>query len=359
MWQKILVRNKIKISLSLGLMMILFNGAATALETGPRSPEEAEYLWDEGTSAFSASEWEKASQNFQRYISRYPGKPHFLKSHSLLGQSLLNRGEFAAAAKPLRYYADAVKENGEKVLARAYLSQAYLGLRKFHEAFLSAQEAEKIFRKDTTLASQRELLVRTLIAKTQSLIGLGDDLHEKLAVIASDGALQVARETSATDLQAQAWVNSLRLKTWQCGKLPNEKRLPEEQVKDQMDRRGTCLLESLKILQNVYQTQDSAGMLDANAIEKKQWELYFAAAEHPPNPTPLKPKDRNPTQLKRYFSELSSFLKLAAQKDAAQATELVKNWSLSGKAASSRDSFIEYLSKLLPPNSTESGISKP
>ncbi len=321
-------------------------------ETGPKSPEEAEVLWESGNRAFTESSWEEAITNLQRYISRYPGKPHFLKSHLLLGQALLARQDFSAAAKPLRYFADATKDSGERVLGRALLAQAYLGQKKFHEAFLATQEAEKIYRKDESLQSQRDLLVRTLIAKTQALIGIGDDLHEKLAIIANDGALQVAQNSSASDLVAQAWVNSLRLKTWQCSKFPSAKKLSEEQVKDQMDRRGTCLLEAMKIQYNLFQTQDITGTQQGNALIVKAWQEYLAAADAPPPPLPLKPKDRTATQIKRYYAELSSFLRIAAHQDLRDALAIIAGWTLPAKMHSARDVLKDEIGKLLPPGQT-------
>jgi hypothetical protein len=122
----------------------------------------------------------------------------------------------------------------------------------------------------------------------------------------------------------------LKLKTLECGRLPSSDILTEEQIRDQLDRRGTCLLESIEWLRKTLETGDTSSSHLAASHFQNAFESYAHLCAHPPI-TKRKGKSasavqRSSKERKRFEEELADILLQEAHKKSILALDLMKGW---------------------------------
>lgn len=315
--------------LGLTILFDLAVGAFSALgaepSTGPTSTEEAHFLWKDGKSEFDNKLYRSASIKLERLIARYPGHREYLEAHCLLGRAFLELSEPEKALEPLRYCSSSAQKKGEgKVRAQLWLGRAELAALNFHEALLVAREVEK-----QSSRSSPDLLVQILILKAQAQLEL-----DRLARARS--ALASAREETQKNPQGKSPILSstlselalteLRLKTHDCARLPGPGFLNELQVRNQLDRRGSCLLEALALFKDVLRLGQVAHSDQASFEVNLAFQNYSKACHKPPDPPETHPVRRTRKQLSEYRAELKAVLEKECDLKYTQASDLLKNW---------------------------------
>ena len=298
---------------------------------GPTSPEEARLLLSDGNDAFEARNYEDAAVKLKRLVARYPGYPGYLPAHLTLGRALLalNRPEEAVA--PLKYYVSASKTPKARGWGRVYLARAYLLTGKPREALsMSGEiEREKILPGGVggakTDAEAADLVAESLLIRARALMALERDA-EALTAVTSARKLDPWRPGT----RGESAGLELELVLRSCARMSTPGPLAEDQVRNQLERRGVCLSESLIPLRTIAETGDKTSLEEATKAELKAWENFSQACANPPKPPenlPDKKKKRTPEQLKEYFKELDQVLREDCRKRAASALGILAEWS--------------------------------
>jgi tetratricopeptide (TPR) repeat protein len=313
-------------------------GAPTSL--GPTSEEEAATLWREGRLAMDDSRFQDAVNSLERMVARYAGKPGYLEAHLLLGEALLELGKSEMAVVPLKYYITANPNQLNSARARIALGHSYLNLNKLHEAYLVTLELDKM-RTRHKLSS--DILLETLLIKAQAQLGLK---HESKAISALESAEKQLSEQNSPQIKGKIYGLQLQLKFSECEQLPSKGNLDEGQIRNQLDRRGTCLLEALLLFHKILKMGDlrSAGIA-VNQVNHA-FKSYSVSCADPP-PPPLA-KKRSALETRRYREELTDLLAQECQKKAADALDLLASWKphLSAPMMVPVTQVIEPLEKL-------------
>ena len=294
---------------------------------GPTSTEEAGVLWKKGNQAFEEKKYPEAVRSLERLIHRYPASAHFFEAHRLLGIAHLENHEPHLAIVPLKDFVEVERKSSAGLQTRLALGRALLDLKKFHETLLLAEEL--LVEKGTS----NEVSIAALLMKARALMGLNEDARATQSLDSAKVKLEAQKEPSLPlkPLKGQAAWLELKLKIRTCEKFPTKGSLTEEQIRNQLNRRGTCLSEAsllhLKTLE--------AGDLDwgrQSALElSSSFQDYTKACKNPSNPPPLaRPEKRTKTQLKQYRSELVQLL----QKECAEKREKAETLLLSKKEKS-------------------------
>lgn len=306
--------------LAIILLLSLHNPDSIAADSNASQPIEssARTLWDQGRSAYFASHYQEALVHLKELIDFYPAQEGYLQAHLLLGQSYLKLKNPAAAIEPLKYYINATSQSPKSILARIALAQAYLNLRKFSEAELISYEIQQMEAKYTLKSDEK---IEALLIQARAFIGFHQE--NKAAERIQDIKKQLT-ETNSSSIQGQTFALELKLKALKCSQLPSQRTLEEGQVIDQMNRRGTCLLEALLPLQKVLTIGELESIQFSVDEIEKAFESYFQTCAYPPLP-PLTPK-RTEKQLTRYRQELSDHLMKNCKKVPQEALELILAW---------------------------------
>lgn len=231
-------------------------------------------LWSTAMEKFSARDFREAAKLLEDYLNRYPGTPEGLDARARLAESHL----FAKnpnAAIPL--FLSVIETRGRTDLgneARVYLGQAYLDAAKFSEAYLVSEE----------LLDQKDLgatfRAKALLVRAHAQAGLGQNLEAEKTLVAfqaiAESDPELERET------ANSFLVSLLLKANRCDALPSAKALPEDQLLDQMARKGICVLEMGTLLARAarrLRDEEIAQAVDTLASSLK---AYRRACDSPP-----------------------------------------------------------------------------
>lgn len=288
------------------------------VEQGPTSDEEARVLWSDGQADAQAARWDEAIPKLERFVARYPAYPGANEASLLLARAYLQTRRPAQAKPLLKDFVMTHPKSAEGMQARILLIRTRLALQELTEALLGCQEIEKFSIK--TLPSDSPIRAEALLLKSKTLVGLKKDRPAQQAL--GDG-LKLITPASAPALRGEGQTTRLELKLLECAKFPSSGPLDEGVVRHQLDRRGTCLLESLQLARETSQigylpsTQVSAGLVSHAFAD------YLVSCQHPPAPPKLKPKDRDPQQRETYFKELRTLLAQDCRKKVAQAVDLL------------------------------------
>lgn len=323
---------------------------------GPTSPEEAALIWKEGKTAFEQKKFKEAIFPLQRLIDRYPGASGYLQAHYLLARAFLVLHRPAESLEPLKYYIQAVNQDLE---AKIWLGRAYLELKKYHEADLISLEVEKARSRVKTADFNR---IQALLIRTQALIGMGKDAYAENVLASAKAMLPGVASPGLPMAEGEALWLGLELKTVACRKLPSKERLAEGQLKNQLERRGLCLLEAMVLFHDVLEKFIAIKEKTRAKIAEKEMVVAFKefdiACSHPAEPPPeslnevipaessagglekankdiIKRTSRTPLELKRYKAELAAFLREMCLKKFDEALRLTHNWIEEDKKHSS------------------------
>jgi hypothetical protein len=314
-----------------------------ATAVGPASPEEADLLWKEGSREYAEGGYGAAAHLLERLDARYPAYPHRLEAKFILGKSLLKSGKPAEAIAPLQAYAStqsAEYPSGRE--ARMWLGRAHLEAGQAHEAYLDAIEIERAVprvlqpkvkgpRFDDAPTAQatpgpaklggNPALAEALLLQARALTAMNQDERARRALLS-------ARENAGPRpaLEADAFAVEILLKTRQCGRFPSARRLSEDQVIDQLDRRGACLLEALLPFRSTLERGERGPAEEAGSRLGRSFEGFADACANPPDPPVLRPVDRSAAQLKRYRLELSTLLRNRCATKLHDAASVLHAW---------------------------------
>lgn len=231
-------------------------------------------LWSRAMDKFAAREFKGAAKLLEEYVNRYAGTPEGIDARYHLAQSHLFTKN-PDAAIPL--FLSVIEVRGNSDLgneARTSLGQAYLDAAKFTEAYLVSDEL--LAQKDlgTTLRA------KALLIRAHAQTGLGQNLEAEKTLVTfqtiADTDPELERET------ATSFLVSLLLKSNRCDALPSAKALPEDQVIDQMARKGICVLEMGTLLARAAKKLDDAEVAQAGDTVVGSMRSYRRVCAEPP-----------------------------------------------------------------------------
>jgi tetratricopeptide (TPR) repeat protein len=223
---------------------------------------------------FAARNFKGAVKFLEDYVNRYPGTPEAIDARYHLAQSYLFSNRPAAA---IPMFLSVIEIRGKSALgneARTYLGQAYLDASKFTEAYLVSDE----------LLDQPELgatfRAKALLIRAHAQAGLGQTLEAEKTLVAfqaiAESDPELERET------ANSFLVSLLLKSNRCDALPSAKALPEDQVLDQIARKGICVLEMGTLLVRAAKRLGGDAIAQAADTLVTSLRTYRRACENPP-----------------------------------------------------------------------------
>jgi tetratricopeptide (TPR) repeat protein len=288
--------------------------------SGPVSDQESEVLWKESQTAIQESRFQDAANLLHRYVDRYPGKLNYLEAHFHLGKALMEMGNYSLAIPHLKSFIELRSAQAEGVPARLLLIQSYLEEKKYHEAYLGTLEIDQLAKK---IKLTSDFLLETLLLKTQALLGLK---RETRAWSALESAEKQLSEKNSSRVRGKTYGLKLDLKIKTCEELPSKGPLDEGQIRDQLTRRGTCLLEAFLIYQNVLKTGDLRATGTTTTLIQSALKQYAFSCAHPPHPPVIQGQPRTPQELERYLSELSDLLMQECRKKVQVASDLFQSW---------------------------------
>ncbi len=256
--------------------------AAATLESGKRlvdqvSAEEkakAEALWSEAMEKFSARNFKESVHLLGEYVDRYPGTPEAIDARYHLGQSHLFAKNPKAAIAPLQAV---IEIRGKSMLAneaRTYLGQAYLDDGRFTEAYLVSEELL------TQESIGAHLRAKALLLRAHAQAGLKQNTEAEKTLVAFQAVAETDPELESET--AHSFLVSLLLKANHCDALPSAKSLPEDQVMDQVSRKGVCILEMGTLLARASKKLSSEELLPAGDALISSLQSYQAACANPP-----------------------------------------------------------------------------
>ncbi|HUP56536.1 MAG TPA: hypothetical protein VM598_03725 [Bdellovibrionota bacterium] len=302
---------------------------ASAVDTsrGQTSEEEGRVLWKDGRAAAEEGRCADAVAPLSRLVDRYPGHEGYIRAHLLLGECLLALGDAKAALKPLRYFvsgsANETRPEARELFGRgrASLARAYLAAGRFQEAFLTAEEILK-----------RSPGAEGMLLKARAQIGLGQ--LERAEKSLGDARRGVTATSSAALRGEAAWTR-MRLETRHCEKLPARGKMDEAQARNQIERRGNCLLGAALHAREAIASGDPEWSRLAEAEAREASSSFRAACSNPPDPLPLRKGRRTAVEVLKYRSELADVFARDCAAKLTSAIGMVEGWSkeLPAKAA--------------------------
>ncbi len=197
--------------------------------------EKANDLWNQAMEAFSARSYKVAAKLLNTYVEKYPGTTEAIDARYSLAQSYLYSKQPAAA---IPFFTAVIEIRGRSPLgneARTYLGQAYLDDQKFSEAYLVSEELLSQDSLGTTFRA------KALLLRAHAQAGLKQNLEAEKTLV----TFQTVAE-SDPELESEiagSFLVSVLLKANHCDSLPSSKFLTEDQVIDQLSRKGICVLE--------------------------------------------------------------------------------------------------------------------
>ena len=297
----------------------------SSTSVGPTSAEEASVLFEEGQKSFHDESYQTVIDDLQRLVDRYPAAPGYLAAHRMLGIAYLNLGKFKRALTPLKYYVQTAGNSTAGLETRLWLGAAYLGLGQSNDAYLCAAEIinrlekEEDRKKITPVGQLRDIQIQALLLKADALL-MQD--HSERAIRAMTSAEQLISPDSPALLQAYLARVQLEIKTGECSRFSKTGPLEELQVKNQMERKGTCLLQAAMIYHDTLKTGEKKWSAVATQDLKAALKNYSLSCAHPPRP----PGKRTQLELRRYTAELAELLRPECERNHTKLKELLNTW---------------------------------
>jgi hypothetical protein len=235
---------------------------------------KAAELWSTAMDKFAGRNFRESAKLLEDYVNRYPGTPESIDARYHLAQSYLFSKNPGSA---IPSFLAVIEIRGRSELgneARTYLGQSYLDASKFTEAYLVSEE----------LLDQTELgenfRAKALLIRAHAQAGLGQNLEAEKTLVAfqaiAESDPELERET------ANSFLVSLLLKSNHCDALPSAKALPEDQVLDQMARKGICVLEMGTLLARAAKRLSGDEIMQAADTLASSLTLYRRACASPP-----------------------------------------------------------------------------
>lgn len=235
---------------------------------------KAELLWGDAMDKFATRNFKESAKLFQEYVNRYPGAPETIDARYNLAQSYLF-GKDPKAAIPA--FLAVIEVRGKSLLAneaRNYLGQAFLDDSRFTEAFLVSEE----------LLNQSEpganLRAKALLLRAHAQAGMNQNPEAEKSLVAfqaiAENDPELEREV------AGSFLVSLLLKGNHCDALPSKSALPEDQVLDQIARKGICVLEMSTLLLKASKRFTAEELQQGGDTLSSSLEAFQKSCEAPP-----------------------------------------------------------------------------
>ncbi len=306
--------------------MIGVSYATTPPSAGPRYDEEAPITWKKANQKRALGQFSQAAWLYRRITSRYPGFKYYHEAHLRLGLCELANRKWAEAIEPLKYYAHYKGYSKLGLQARVHLGNAYLGVKKNHEALLLSKEIlDRGVLKKNQLTP--EIKLGALLLKTQALIALKRNKRAQSSFDAYESLLNKnsikENLVSKNEITSKGGFLKVVLKLHICESYPTQEKLSEEATRDQLQWRGRCHLESLNLAFESFKRNDNLKWFKPTLAKIKSSILnYGKYCLNPPSPT----GKLSPIELKRYRDELVQILKKDCKKILNEAQRIVGSW---------------------------------
>ena len=292
--------------------------SAAPTSLGPTSPEEAEILWRDGQRASQESRHQDTINQLGRYVDRYPGEPGFLEAHFILGKAYFELKRTPEALKTFQYYVHSKGMTPAAAEARVWMGRSYLLLGKNHEALQVSLELEQI-----QAQLPPEITLWKLLIQARAYVNMKNETSARNAVEVAEHEISA---TTPPNLKGQIYALKLQVKAMSCAHLQSSVPLDETQALSLMDRRGTCMLETLLIFNKALKTENPPAVTEAAVHLNRAFEAYRIACHRAPPPKPIADHKRTPEEFKSYRDELGDLLSKNYRGNSLQALELLNSW---------------------------------
>jgi tetratricopeptide (TPR) repeat protein len=313
--------------------------SATPVVNKPADPKEAQILWQEGKSAFDKKNYKDAEQYLRKLVDQFPAHSNYLDSLMILGKTYLEQNQSDQAMVVLKDYSRSVSLKGTSdsfFQAKLWLGDAYLQKKSYNEAYLLAVELEK-----HKLAPVFE--IQRLLLKASSLMGKQQDAYSSRVLDAAQKLLTKMGPNNGLEGPVSSVQLTLKLKN--CRKFPSSGNLEEEQIIDQLNRRGTCLLEALLLYKQILNSQSNPHIVNSTQTISSAYKDYLKSCENPYDAT-IKPKGkRSNLENQKHVSELSVKLKDDFGRKLTHSLDLLVGWKEKHPDASELESHLKGLFK--------------
>ena len=335
---------------SICLILLLSSSSVTfgvSTSQGSTSEKESEILWKNGNEAIQDGRFQDAVNAFQRILNRYPGNTGYLEAQFFLGRSQLELGRAEESLRTLKDFLTTQSSRSTRTTlhARVLIGRAYLELKKFNEAYLVALEIDRLNKSDKIPI---DLLVESLLIKSEALMRLH---HLDRAVSAAESSEKLLEKTNHPELLGQTFALQLSLKSLACASLPTSEYLNENQIRAQIDRRGTCLLEALLLLKKTLKTGDMRSSEQSVTRMSQEFESYFKFCAHPRQRIKSS-REGTIEQRAQSQRELAFLLSQECKTKIENALDLVKTWKTELPSVSIKSTLkiSSELEKIIPRN---------
>jgi TolA-binding protein len=234
---------------------------------------DAQTTWNQGMEFFLARKYTPAIESLKKYLHQYPGEINALDARLYLGQAYL----FSKKPKEAVTYLQSFIEGGGNLPqvneARHDLGNAYLDLNQFTQAYLVSEE---LLRQPDITHHTR---ARALLLRAQAQTGLKQNFEAEKSLITFQTVADRDPELEAQ--LAESYLVSLNLKAAQCAKLPSSRALPEDQLLDQVSRKGLCVLEMAASLVKGSSKLDPPHLAEAAQTLEGAWKNLQLSCQKP------------------------------------------------------------------------------
>lgn len=261
-------------------------------------PNEAKILKERGYSYLKQGKFEEAALDLQRLIDLFPAEAGQTITLQKLGEAYLKSNQLAKSTEVLSSLIALDNKSIASLTTRLLLGESFIKQKKFSEAALTAQE---ILKRKPNPPTPETIQVNALLLQSEAQFGLAQFDEAKLSV---QKAFEKIEKTSKP--KPEMISKRLRIELALCDRLASQKGLTEEQLLDQLERRGLCLF-------------DASVHAKTNLNQKETWntirEAYSRYADicrNPPEP-----------EGKRNEAQLEAFKKEFAQKSVPECAERI------------------------------------
>jgi outer membrane protein assembly factor BamD (BamD/ComL family) len=216
---------------------------SASLNPGPRSAEEAKFLFEEGQTAISEKNYKQAIRDFKRLIERYPSDSKIETAYLSLLQALADQKEFEDG---IRFSQELILRKPEiETLnqARAHLAEAELGMRHYVNARTTATE----------LLDHHPTLKQKALAYSVRFQSRLEDKQYQEALSDLDLLRELQEKEPLESVQKLIPGFRMSLSTRMCliSHLLKDKPLIEEEILDYFGTKNLCFKTSLALASSV------------------------------------------------------------------------------------------------------------
>ena len=279
-------------------------------------------LFERGQNAFQSKKYEQAITPLKEIVEHHPGFPQLFEVKRLLGKSLLALKNPQEALPYLKEIVETTPlTHPQAVLIRLDLGEAYLQNQQNQLAYLTALEIEKL--QNHPHFSPEEKVRGLLIKGISTLRTEQKEKREELTQLILS-SIEGQSPSISDSLKTQVQTFKLEFKLHSCSRFFMEKNLNEQQILDQYDRQGLCLLEAFNLYPTLFKTSDPALLAHATGLLKKAFLDYEIRAQSPPQTAQA--KGRSQLQQLKEQAELKDLLLTTRSKRFIEASNTLKLW---------------------------------